>query len=327
MNKKYFQFTHYDLDGVVCHIILKTLFKKIKSYQCGYNESKKKATIERLISNAESFYESSVVKKLFITDFSLTKSELSKMIIYFDKVFLLDHHEDSKDLFLEGFYERCGNKLKAVIDVEKSGSLLVYKMCQLKLENKLSRNSNLLESLKKLVVLANDHDLWIHKYYSSWGLDKIFWHYGWGGFVSRFSSGFSEFRDNERIFIKSMKDRQLLKIKEQKQINMDDEVLIVITNPGVRDSITGDLTLFQKGFKYYFVYQPDACKVSVRAAKETNTNLSRAMNSVFSEDEFKKYVENFGGHKLAGAFMIHANANKPNIVRHLIAGLYEEANK
>lgn len=143
MQKNIYNFTHNDLDGVGCHIVLKVCLNNkanIISYFCSYKNINEK--VKEFILNKE--YEK--YHKVIISDISVNQ-EIANMInnIEYNNFQLIDHHKTALDL---NQYEWCN------VEVEKesklqSGTSLVYNYVK-------TKNVN----IDNFVELVRCYDTW-----------------------------------------------------------------------------------------------------------------------------------------------------------------------
>lgn len=159
-------FTHIDLDGYGCAVILKSVFKDIDIRHVNYGFMDEKQNRVLLQQYDE----------VYITDISVSKEqaiEISEMmhdpLCRLQKVILLDHHQSALD--------ELGplNFSWIQIRTDKCGTMLCY-----------DRFSKFVSHLKYFATIVNDYDLWIHKYRESTNLQFLWSSMDKSKFVDRF---------------------------------------------------------------------------------------------------------------------------------------------
>lgn len=159
-------FTHIDLDGYGCAVILNSVFKDIDIRHVNYGFMDEKQNRVLLQQYDE----------VYITDISVSKEqaiEISEMmhdpLCRLQKVILLDHHQSALD--------ELGplNFSWIQIRTDKCGTMLCY-----------DRFSKFVSHLKYFATIVNDYDLWIHKYRESTNLQFLWSSMDKSEFVNRF---------------------------------------------------------------------------------------------------------------------------------------------
>ena len=282
-NKTYVNLSHYDLDGVVCHIILKQLFPDIRHYCCGYGKFEK--FVDRIIMEQED------TDILFVTDWTLTLDAFNRFKRYYgdDKFVYFDHHDST----LENLK---GVTFKGKVDTSISASMIVFKQFEYKLKALPSYTQ-----LKKLVEYTDAYDCWrISHSDFKWGyvLTELFYIYNWNMFVDVFRDGFRHLTKQEMTNIKtSVRNRWGKLEKEGKFIAgyPSDMIFFVM---GDADGFINDITLLDKNTKYFFAYNPKEHKISVRL-RNVNNDIAKVFDKMLKDDA---NIKSYGGHKSAGAF-------------------------
>lgn len=284
------QLSHYDLDGIVCAIIVKKYLPKtnISNYQCGYN--KLNQIIDKMIEENKILQQS---PPLFVTDISLTQDQLELLSKNFSKVFVIDHHEQTEKL------SPLPN-VKIIYDGKFCGAHIVYEFFKkVYSDNPIS----LSENFRKLVYLANDYDMWLHEDPNSYMLNELFWEMNWNKFFKTFSDGFDKIPEKE---VKRIKEKIKIKYNELESMKIykipdsknPDAVFCIIDK---YNSIKNDITLFwKKKYKYFFIYDKDIKALHLRTGDGAEINYNDILHSLF-DDTKPDYIENFGGHAYAAS--------------------------
>lgn len=141
-------FTHTDLDGIGCAVLMKIAFPDInvEIEYCNYDEINQK--VKEFMDN-DSGYD------CFITDISIN-DELAEMInksYRKDTYLLLDHHPTALQL---NKYEWCNVQIENEDGVKTSGTELLYKWLTESPTYFLHKN----EVLDRFVKLVRDYDTW-----------------------------------------------------------------------------------------------------------------------------------------------------------------------
>jgi len=311
--KKIVNLTHHDLDGIVSHIIVTKVFGKenIIDYHCGYGK------IINQLNKMVDIKDKYDIDTVIVTDMALEPYHLKILTTNFDKVIVIDHHQTS-EIFLD---KQIPKKLKVIYDNTKCGALLTYEF----FENKLNKKYNLKElaNLYKLVMLANDYDLWKLKDNKSYILNEVFWSYGWDKFYSKFKNGFIEHTPEN---VKMVKNK--IKIKKDYLKSADKELIgdkgvFILDIESSKDSISNDITLFLKDYNFYFVYLPKTNQISIRVRNVENVNIAESMNRVLNQES---NVKSYGGHPFAGGFILEEDIKEDKFYG-IIEELYDDMNK
>lgn len=197
--KKYYCWTHYDLDGVVSYLALKWIFPKLNiDYQTTSIKDFRKNYIKWLGSNNMNDYE-----KIFILDHDVSDY---KDLVDHKNVFIIDHHKS---------HERNANykNATAIVKEYSSAALLAYKVfCKL-------YGCDFTDAQKKLILLADDYDSYRLQFSDSKKLNTVFFetNKSFESFVKNFARGFNGFNVEQQNMIK-LYDMQFDKVKEQLEI-------------------------------------------------------------------------------------------------------------
>ena len=121
---------------------------------------------------------SNFADNLFVTDLSMEMNDVAKLAFCFDKAFVIDHHETTKNV-------KFPNGIKNIINTKLSGTGLVYKWMTEKLKYKFT------PELKLLAKIINDYDLFKLKYSDSLVANELFWNMHFWDFFDRFKDGWN----------------------------------------------------------------------------------------------------------------------------------------
>lgn len=183
--------THWDLDGIVCHLLLKRLSPNIRSYGCGYGKLEK--NVNRIILDKNIF----LFDVVFVTDLAIS-IELSKLLHEnFKTTFLFDHHETTS-LIQNDLNPLYSN---TYIDTSKCGASIVFDILHKKIKGTISEKT--FQKIERLVELTNTYDLWkvdSKDFSEAYYLNSMFWMYGWSAFLERFFDGYEGLTKNELDF-------------------------------------------------------------------------------------------------------------------------------
>jgi oligoribonuclease NrnB/cAMP/cGMP phosphodiesterase (DHH superfamily) len=299
--------THFDLDGVVSHILLLNLFPdKVRYYACGYGTLQKK--IDKIIQ--EKNYQKTDI--LIITDLVVNVKNVKILSKYFDNIFYFDHHESS--LILKPELKKYIKNIE--IKTEKCGAQIVFDCFEKQLEKLAFKN---IEALRKLVYYTNIFDTWQTEnkdFFISYYLSQLFFMLGWQKFVDRYQFGMVEFRSDEKAIIKQelLRKKDILNSAEKYEFG---ENAILITSENANE-IINESTLILKNYDIYFIFIPKDNKVSVRV-KNIKTNLGNILQKLDGNDK----ILSTGGHSLAGGFVLNNDYNKCDL-ENIINFIYEE---
>jgi len=263
--------THYDLDGVVCAILLHSFIPNLSIVSTGYNRLNDIAD-EEIFNN----------KALIITDLALDKHHVNNLFLSNNKILWIDHHESSlpyKDL--------SNDKVKIYINPKFCGAGNVLKY--FKDKQKFS------EPLKTLTYLTNDYDMWQLKEVESRILNYIFWERKFNAFYKLFANGYDKsIVESFRPAYERKQDeiKRYLDSCDKYEFDSDNKkILLIFASKDVND-----VTLTLPNYDYYFIVS-DTHKISIRSKEnDISTNLM-----TFEGQEF---VESVGCHKLAGGINI-----------------------
>jgi len=298
--------THHDLDGIVCHILLKNITDQVRYYCCGYGKIEKK--INEIIRDNEIYR----FKNVCVTDLSISIEHSQKLHSHFSKMFLFDHHETTK---LQ-YEELKKHYTKIYHDMLHCGSSIIF-------NNFRNRFSN--ERLEKLVYLTNIYDTWQiddKDFWEAYALNAMFWEYKWDDFFIKYFDGYIPISPTEMKWVEDgfEKKKQIIDACEQYIFN-DNCILLMAKNA---NEITNEVTLVKKDFKYYFIFTPNENKISIRIRND-GANLSK----VFEQIKTLPIIVDCGAHPYAGGITLkpgYAQEEFENLINLICEKLEEVKN-
>jgi len=300
---KIINFTHSDLDGVVCSIIMSHLFKDhlklgdIQQVQLNYVDT------EQMILNTLNSQKENVF--VIITDLRI-ETKFLKTILKMDSVFKLvyiDHHEREDDRRgLDSLMYVHKEKFIYIWRIGYSASELSYQLAK-------KQNVPITDKLNYLVQCADLYDEWRIKdkrFQEGFNLNEIYWEFGFEKFFEYFYEGLvwnDEINDTVKTKLKEQddffkeNDENYCQIIELKK----DRKLLVSFNP-------------QGKFNNLYTLRYDA-DLFLLFAYETGGLLKfsvRSKNSYFDcnliTKNISKYIKDAkgGGHKGASGLSVPA---------------------
>lgn len=273
--------THYDLDGAVCAILLKSFIPDLKVNSCGYNNLND-ILDEFVFTN----------KKSIITDLSLDKHHFNNLFLSNNNILYIDHHKTSLE-----YKDKSNDKVKIYINDKFCAAANILKY--FKDKHKFS------ESYKTLAYLTNDFDLWQLKEIESQILNYIFWERKFNAFCNMFKNGYdasivNSFRplfDKHQIEI----DKYLKSCNQQTITHNSKKILFIYASKYI-----SDISLKIPDYDYYFIIS-NLHKISIRSKdQDLTTFIEKAQN--------KNFVNNAGCHELAGGITLNQNENEEELI-------------
>lgn len=265
-NLKVLSFSHYDLDGIGCQIILANYFKNIKFDNITYGQE------EKLLTKIKAYKDEYDI--IIITDF--TPISILESFKKIDKpIIIIDHHE---------------SVLKFANP--KNNIYINTSMCATKLVYNIFNSLQAMTYLSELVNIINDFDLHLCKDIRSNYYNQLYWSklYTHKEFINRFKTGILKLTDEEKNIILTNKNKINNYIKNDLTgselpsngfITILPEFLTEISDYLLK---TYDWLIFTNVKPDYAIY-----KISIRCKDNLNIDL----NDLLTELNFS----NGGGHK------------------------------
>lgn len=293
MTKPFQIIVHNDLDGgasaivIINHIWAK--YGKDAEYSVVFKTYKNvNQYVERVLDHPEDY------EKIFIADISVEEWLAEQ---FTDNVMLLDHH-DTADVLKK--FDKC------IVDTtgKHSGASLCFKTLI------LDEGFEYTQDLKRMVSVAHDYDLWIHKLPNkiAKNLNHIYYLYWGEKFIERFVHGFDKFNDEEKEFLKTKWQTVADQIRDGEFIDLmegsDSNKLCLFIN-GDEYRRTGDVNevcehaLTELGYEVIICATPFKSNLSVRAtehAENRGLHVGEVNQWLFESG----FAENGGGHARAG---------------------------
>lgn len=273
-------FTHIDMDGYGCSVILQKLYPgiEVKYVDYGFDEISENIT---LMKSAD---------VLLFTDISVsveTAVMLQELVTTnHTKVVLLDHHKSAEEKLSELGYDWI------IIDQTKSGTLIVYDRY---------KEYDSVRPYKDFAELVSDYDLWEHKFEKSklmqflWSKDKEY-------FVSRFINNPStQFTASENLMIEdSIKEYEcsyeLAKESIQEFVDCEGLVFGLVTNIGLFASLVADKIMKESpNIDYLVIISNFKLSLSFRSLRINVREIAEKLGG--------------GGHDLASGCSYSSNMN------------------
>lgn len=275
--------THYNLDGVVSHLLLKQVTKDLQMVACGYNKLPDKFN---QVLNTD--------LPIIVSDLTLSQNDVLRLMKHQKKVLIIDHHKSSD--FINKELKFVKSNITYYINTKFCASANVLKFFKSKYQF-----SN---QFKKLAYLTNDYDLWQLREIESRILNFIFWKEGADKFLDLFKDGYQEkIIDSYRFgFTKYQNEiTETLKTAHKEDIEFDGlKVLLIYTSKYVNE-----ITLLYPDYDVFFIVTSDT-KLSVRIGNGLNIFLTDAMKHIadFECVESVGFYDRVGGITLDSHFLI-----------------------
>jgi len=261
MKKKYFVWTHYDLDGVVSYLNVRWGLNKPIPYKTSTPKNFREDFTQWLVHNNIEDYD-----KIFILDLDVSDN---KDLIDRKNFMIIDHHESHVK---NSDYKRA----TAIIKEYKSAAELVYKVFKKLTDVKLTTEQ------KKLILFASDYDSYTLDLEDSSKLNTLFWNTskGFESFVRNFSKGFHGYSLEQENIIKFYVQK-LLQLKEQIKVYANKikiqgkERYVCATFAEKNTNEIADILMNEYNAEIAFVVNVKSNHVSIRRPKNvTDVNLS-----------------------------------------------------
>lgn len=275
--------THYDLDGVVCEILVRhAMPDKITSTKMvGYNRMTE--TLKLLLEQSDF---------LIITDVSMDKERWKMICDAKIKILYIDHHETT----IESMPKIIPEHITHLIDQKYCASALVMKFFG---KEKYNKNQRL------LTKYTNDYDMWILKHVESKILNHYFWECKAQSFYKRFKGGFdSEFVESYKPYFLEEQRKMVNHFEacEKMEINDKLKALIITTS-----NFTGDVSEHFKDYDIYFIIT-SKLKLSIRVKNDLTIKF------IINKLEEFEVVESCGGHSQAGGINLKENCSEDDML-------------
>jgi oligoribonuclease NrnB/cAMP/cGMP phosphodiesterase (DHH superfamily) len=201
---KSFLITHKDLDGCVSAMVIKaSLGPKIgKIYDVAYKDVI--PTFKKVLNRMDRDKNT----RLFVTDIAADgrleefNTQIGRDIRnYTERIWWIDHHPENYV---------CEAMEHKVYVIGKSAAMLTYEIFSKQYD---------LSHLRKLVVYADDYDLWNLKYKKGWLLSDLYYYYWTEKFMKRFMSGDLTLNEEEKQYLLKLdKGRKMTWKRAQKEL-------------------------------------------------------------------------------------------------------------
>jgi oligoribonuclease NrnB/cAMP/cGMP phosphodiesterase (DHH superfamily) len=285
-------FTHFDLDGVGCEIIMKKAFAFKHRYCMGYPKFR-----ERIKKKDYLGYDS-----CFITDLSLTQDQYNEIKgVYGDRMVWIDHHQSSLSV------EKQIGDTNSIIDISRSGTAI----CAFSFQKLINFNA-----ISRFIVGVDAYDMWrwrTHPKEFSYGYDlnTLFWYYGYFQFYDAFCDNPSrQFTNTEKAVIKnSMEDKKKMILAATKE-RFGEKSMVII---GAHDSVVNDFSLTYPNIDLFYIINTDKdyFSVSIRSNKE-GTAIGTHMRIL--KDNYSDMIHTAGGHSMSGGMGFNKNSTMNNVL-------------
>jgi len=280
--KKYFVWTHYDLDGIMCYLLLKWFLKIDIEFKSTLPKKFRDDYTQWMANNTTQY------DKIFITDLDI--AEHADLV---DKpnVIIIDHHKSHNDNFN---YKHA----TTVIRPETSAAKLLYKTFKDKFED-------ITIPQKKLLLLVDDYDCYKLDLPDSRKLNILFWNSNnaFETFVKDFNHGFTMFNVQQETAIKYHLEK-IQKIFNEAPIYSGN-----ITIQGKKRSVCA--TFVNKYINDIVDMVYDKYKSDLIIVVNTNQQSVHFRRGKHCTDldvsEFAKKIADGGGHEFAGGGKITEN--------------------
>lgn len=290
--------THYDLDGVVCSILLKSFIDKIEIISTGYNRLND--IFKKVLKQDEN---------LIITDLSLDEGQVNQFLNIRNKVLYIDHHESSRPLSNNFMIDR--RQTTIVHNVKFCASANLMKFFKEKGQQFSAR-------LNQLVYFTNDYDMWSLKEETSKKLNFIFWKIGFDKFLEMFKDGFDQklvdqFELDYQRHNKDIKGYLLNCQTDEVEFEGGVKCLIIFATKHINE-----VTIEYPNYDFYFIIS-NTRKISLRCNKPFDLIASCKYLSQMD------CIESCGFHKHAGGVEIKPSYTLEDCLPEIIEYIYNEA--
>ncbi len=288
--------THYDLDGVVCDILISKLLIIEKRVMGGYAKIK-----EHLKAGSLKGYDSAIV-----TDVSLTRNQFMGLEKeYGTHLLYVDHHAPSLSMIKE-----CKNyKAKCMLDTRFSASGIIYQAFEAKLPSN--------RDFYKFLTAVDAYDCWrthLGIFNVGYDLNTLFWKYGYKSFFGRFfNSPDTNFKNHEQVWISNHKKLRNKALLESDKNEFGKNSLLVIDAP---KEFLNDYTLQYPEYDIFFILyigMDNILTMSVRTTLSPDVIDVGATIGVFKE-RYPDKIATGGGHPCSGGCNFEAGVTFDDII-------------
>ena len=292
--------THYDLDGIVSHILLRQVIPNLQFVATGYQ--KLEETLDELLERNE---------PLIISDLSLDERLAKKLDNHNKKILYIDHHLNSKKLKFDN------NKITFFHNEKRCAAANIFTYFH-------KKGFKFSSKLKQLTYLTNDYDLWQHKETESKLLNYIFWKEQADYFIKLFSQGYDKkvVHRYQFEYQKTIKDgMHFLKNEcERQKIEFDGINAFLIFTPMHIDLVMDTFP----DYDIYFIVAADD-KISVRLSEKFPEEFNKSLESIMDTLKCRDEVDNFGYHQKAGGLVIKKEYKMDDCLLDIIEVMLNEA--
>lgn len=310
--KKHYILTHSDLDGLACVInIVNYLPIQTTEFQykpCGYNY------LTKIVKDLER----EEFDCLWITDINLTEEQLKVVLSYGKPTYHFDHHVYE---YNPRKYEASHTNYTFCHSEDKCAALLLNENLQ-KYSPKRLRN---VEAVEKLSLFTDAYDRWLKddKFNVGYGLNDLYWEYGYEKFFNKFRNGFKLDVEDRTTLIRISKERNDYvkdSLANHSIINEEYKLVYIFNSLGLH---INHFTLNDKYNAYVILKEVNDKEVftySVRLRNAINLTIQEIFGKI-KESEIE--VLTAGGHKTVGSITIKQSQNSEFL--ELINKILEEA--
>ncbi len=277
--------THGDLDGITCTILLNDYARKngymFEYYSCTYKD------VDEIFSKCLNHED-----KIFITDISIVDESVIPDLANHSNVTIIDHHPRTYESVIARRY----------LAVDKGAG------CKMVFDTLTGIGHKFTKELRRLTTLANDFDLWTHKYPMSMQLNRLFFYYGAAEFVKRFADGLDGFTEKEYLFFREIEKEIRDHINSLEIVEVADDVAFTYSTLHIAE--VGEHMKIDLGYKYAIVYNRRFGKMSFRADEKDDSIV-----------DLGKFLDIYGGggHKAAAGIKVDGD----DMVMHLVEKFVE----
>lgn len=290
MKRRIIAITHGDLDGITCAILLKDYAKKngheFEYYACTYKD------VDEIFSKCLNHED-----LIFITDISIVDEDKIPLLSSYSNVTIIDHHPRT-------YLSSIANQYLAVD--RGAGCKMVYDTMT-GLKHKYSKG------LRRLMILADDFDLWLHKHPMSMQLNRLFFYYGAADFIKRFADGLDGFTKKEYLFFKEIEKEIKVHIDSLEIVEVAADV--AFTYSALHIAEVAEHMKIDLGYKYAIVYNRRFGYMSFRADEKDDSivDLGKFLDT-----------QGGGGHKAAAGIRVDGDDMVMDVVAKFVEYKMEE---